>query len=163
MGRGRASREGAQGRGGGRGGGAGPRGAGAGRGGDAGTRRAAECALQAGSGKYGLQAAPFLWPSSLLSPPLLPSSSLRPPWTWAAAFSPEGRDGGRRSPLAGGGAARARLPRGRMARVGEGTRDAGRKRPTPAPDFATQLFPRLNRQFEMTRRGNSRDPGGSLL
>lgn len=50
---------------------------GAGHGWDAGTRRAAECALQAGSGKYGIQAAPFLSLSSL--PSLLPLLLPPPP------------------------------------------------------------------------------------
>lgn len=50
---------------------------GAGRGWDSGTGRAAECALQASSGKYGIQAAPFLSLSSL--PSLLPLLLLLPP------------------------------------------------------------------------------------
>nr|XP_059857100.1 uncharacterized protein LOC132417497 [Delphinus delphis] len=129
---------------------------GAGQRGAAGTRRAAECALLAGSGKYGLQAAPLLSPASLspslpsLLPPLLLLSP--PSLDVGCRLEPGGTGRGTASPPREEGLRRGRLPCGRMARAWEGRRAAGGSG-GPQP-------PTPRRQLKMTGRENSSDIRG---
>lgn len=119
--------------------------------------RAAECALQPGSGKSGIQAAPFLSPSSL--PSLLPSlssSCLRPPWTGQRAVA-GGTGRGRRSPPREEGQRRGRPPGGPEACAGEGPRAAGVAADTRPP------APRVRAAEPAGRSGPRRDLRASLL